>query len=370
MDFFEVVILSFAVQAVFIGFIFIFNRKGDRVAKIIWFIFLFLLSYNLFNSVLYWSCENPKLIKKLSAFYFLPIALVGPLFFLFVKRRITQRKLKLNEVLLHLIPAAIVLISCLGIFLIPAELKEALTKDGIRAQHKSIINPYFLVGFILSSLFFYGLAAYRIYRKYTYKGFEITFWIKTITLVFLGFCTLRTLYFIMVVFNGYKAEYYYTLITGLTLFLGFVTYLGYIHPELFNGRVLKALGSPVKYKNAGFSAKLSIHYKQKLLDGMHKDKLYLNNDLRLNDLSEYLGIARHHTSQLVNEHFQMGFFDLINKFRVEEVVRLLLNNTENLSTIEIAYRSGFNNKVSFYRAFKKFKGVTPTHYLSKHQAST
>ena len=34
-----------------------------------------------------------------------------------------------------------------------------------------------------------------------------------------------------------------------------------------------------------------------------------------------------------------------------------------MKLIDIAYDSGFNNKVSFYRVFKEFEGQSPSEYL-------
>jgi len=39
------------------------------------------------------------------------------------------------------------------------------------------------------------------------------------------------------------------------------------------------------------------------------------------------------------------------------------------TTIEyVAYESGFNSRASFYRAFKKHTGITPTEFLRKKTA--
>ena len=81
-------------------------------------------------------------------------------------------------------------------------------------------------------------------------------------------------------------------------------------------------------------------------------------------LSERLGTSRHNTSQVINEHFQMNFFELINKYRVGEALEILRKDTNsNLSMIDIAYEVGFNNKVTFNKSFKKYAQQTPTQYL-------
>ncbi|MCL6273831.1 AraC family transcriptional regulator [Muricauda sp. 2012CJ35-5] len=98
---------------------------------------------------------------------------------------------------------------------------------------------------------------------------------------------------------------------------------------------------------------------------MQTRKPYLSQELRLDDIAELLNISRHHASQVINENYGLNFFDYVNAYRVEEAKRLLEGNQENdvQSISEVAYQSGFNNRVSFYNAFKKVTNTTPTEYL-------
>ena len=92
------------------------------------------------------------------------------------------------------------------------------------------------------------------------------------------------------------------------------------------------------------------------------EKPFLNRELRLDDLAEALQIGRHHASQVINEHFDANFFDFINLYRVEEAIRLLQEKGNELNLAEIGFLSGFNNTVSFNKAFKKNTGVTPSKF--------
>ena len=96
---------------------------------------------------------------------------------------------------------------------------------------------------------------------------------------------------------------------------------------------------------------------------MEIDKLFTNNDLSLTSLSQRINISQHHLSQILNEKLDVNFFDFVNKYRIEEAKRLL-NCPENSrhTILSIALESGFNNKVSFNSAFKKYTGLTPSQY--------
>ncbi|MEM9648740.1 MAG: helix-turn-helix domain-containing protein [Bacteroidota bacterium] len=119
-----------------------------------------------------------------------------------------------------------------------------------------------------------------------------------------------------------------------------------------------------KYEKTGLSESFSLELKEKLEDIMLTQKPYLNQDFKLDDIADLLNISRHHASQVINENFKMSFYDFTNKYRIEEA-KLHLQDFENKtqSISDIAYECGFNNRVSFYKAFKKITRTTPTTYL-------
>jgi len=65
----------------------------------------------------------------------------------------------------------------------------------------------------------------------------------------------------------------------------------------------------------------------------------------------------------MNAHAGSNFPDYINKYRVKEAKKLLGDNNFSAYTIvAIGLECGFNSKSTFYYAFKKFTGLTPTAY--------
>jgi len=65
---------------------------------------------------------------------------------------------------------------------------------------------------------------------------------------------------------------------------------------------------------------------------------------------------------LINEHFNMTFHQFVNSYRIKEAQELLKSEEER-NIIDIAYEVGYNNKVSFNKAFKKNTDLTPSQYL-------
>jgi ligand-binding sensor domain-containing protein/AraC-like DNA-binding protein len=118
-----------------------------------------------------------------------------------------------------------------------------------------------------------------------------------------------------------------------------------------------------KYKNSTLDPQKAEDCLKKLLYLLDTQKLYKDETLSLNSLSEKLSIAPRYLSQITNELLNKNFRDLINKHRVEEAKEMLLNPGKNdFSILEIAYEVGFNSKEVFNRCFKKYTGMTPSEF--------
>lgn len=103
----------------------------------------------------------------------------------------------------------------------------------------------------------------------------------------------------------------------------------------------------------------------KLEDLFKTGKLYLNENLTLDQLAEELVISRHQLSRILNENYGKSFRDFVNEFRVNEAKRLL--EIDNESTVmRIGFEAGFNNKATFNAQFLRLTGMTPVAYRKIH----
>lgn len=98
----------------------------------------------------------------------------------------------------------------------------------------------------------------------------------------------------------------------------------------------------------------------KLEHAMKKDKLFLQDDLSLKNLSECISETENHISETLSQFLNTKFFQFINGFRVEEAKKAL-DNSDKLIT-NIAFDAGFNSKSTFNTAFKKLVGYSPSAY--------
>ncbi len=100
-------------------------------------------------------------------------------------------------------------------------------------------------------------------------------------------------------------------------------------------------------------------------DYIINNRRFLDNLLSLETLANELRVSTSQLSKLINEQSSKNFNQLINEYRIEYSKDLLQNDDYNQYTItSIALESGFNSKSTFYNAFKKHTGVTPTQYRS------
>jgi AraC-like DNA-binding protein len=99
---------------------------------------------------------------------------------------------------------------------------------------------------------------------------------------------------------------------------------------------------------------------------MSRDHIYLNPDLNLELLANYLGISEKNCSYLLNTGMNENFNQYVNSFRVEAFrKRIQKGDHSDLTLTAIAYECGFNSKSTFNRVFKTSSGLTPSEYVKR-----
>ncbi|EMS83825.1 AraC family transcriptional regulator [Leptospira noguchii] len=100
---------------------------------------------------------------------------------------------------------------------------------------------------------------------------------------------------------------------------------------------------------------------KRLIHIIKEERIYLDEDIRLPDVSEELGISVHQLSFFLNNHLGMNFNNYINQFRVEEAKSMLINDPSR-SVVSVGIAVGFNSNSSFYKAFLKETGMSPKQF--------
>ena len=166
--------------------------------------------------------------------------------------------------------------------------------------------------------------------------------------------------------------------TGLTLLSFAVSFYGYKQTKLENAFVEPeevqkrqsdiAKPTPSKYQKSSLKEEDMKRYLQELIQLMKDEKPYLNGELTIQELSDKLGITKHHLTQILNTKLILNFYAFVNEYRIEEVKQRLSDpRNKNLKIMSIAYDSGFNSKSSFNTIFKSHTGMTPSEFMEKYK---
>lgn len=104
----------------------------------------------------------------------------------------------------------------------------------------------------------------------------------------------------------------------------------------------------------------------KLMHVIEVEKVFLDENLTLPSLAQKLSIHRYQLSQVLNEELNRSFPDFINYYRIEEAKKILEGPKGEHKKISSLLRDvGFNTETAFYKAFKKYTGLTPNQYKNK-----
>ncbi|MET0355946.1 MAG: helix-turn-helix domain-containing protein, partial [Cellvibrio sp.] len=107
---------------------------------------------------------------------------------------------------------------------------------------------------------------------------------------------------------------------------------------------------------------------QKVQTGMEEHKLYLKHNLNIEEFSKRIDLPIKEVSAVINKHYGTNFFEFMNKYRVEEAKRLLLDaSCADMTVLDILLQAGFNSKSAFHRFFNRLVGVSPTEFRKQAQ---
>ncbi len=126
-----------------------------------------------------------------------------------------------------------------------------------------------------------------------------------------------------------------------------------------------------RYARSGLRPEQAEEYLTKLLKIMDEEKLFLNGDLTIHELSVKTGIPRHYITEVLNEKYGRNFFSFVNEYRIREALsRMNDPKYQHYTLLAIAYDAGFNSKSTFNSFFKAYTGKTPSAYRNEMAKSS
>lgn len=358
--------LYVALIGFYVSVIIHFNKKVDRIAKILISSFIFIHSFFILHiclNITNYQYRFPHSYLMSTCFSFL----YGPLLYFYFKRITKQYKFKKKD-LLHLVPTALFLIYILPTYLLSAEEKLALmvgrTENGLNPGDSS--NLEIIVALKLISLMAYGFFIRKLYLSSKEQkeefNLESRIWKRNIYFIHMAYIVCYAGYGILISNNVISGFLYHSQVICMASMVMYIGYCANVQPIVFNGTSsIKNLF--FKYEKSGLTSSLSNELRDSLIKLFDQEKIHKENDLNLEKLADRLNTTRHNASQVINEHFEMNFNELVNRYRISEAKEIFNSDFQkNLNIIDVAYEVGFNNKVTFNKAFKKDTHLTPSEY--------
>jgi PAS domain S-box-containing protein len=121
-----------------------------------------------------------------------------------------------------------------------------------------------------------------------------------------------------------------------------------------------------KYQSSSLRGIDEIRLFTRITNILNIERLFLDPNLSLKSLADALDTNTKYLSQVVNHCSGHNFQNFLNRYRVEEVKRLLCDNEHaHLTLFGIAQECGFKNKSTFYKVFKEITQQTPKEFLAE-----
>ncbi len=281
--------------------------------------------------------------------------LFGPFYFFFIFRLLKNRKLRFWEYLIHFFPASIKTLSLISFFALSSNVKlkiieqSKLSRPGLSSEDQL---------FMLSILLYLIWATWEIFsfRKKITDKTRIN-WLWYLNLVMLGAWVFQALALTLHVYqlNPFPQSDY-LVILGWVVGIYAIGYIQWTKSPLNKIKEQKYVKSGLDY-----DAQNLIY--EKIKEALQVQKIFKDPELNLKSFANSLQVSPHHLSQVINDQFQLSYYDLISYHRIEEAKRILVDpRLQHLTILAISYEAGFNSKSAFNRAFKKMTGKTPSEF--------
>lgn len=373
-----IIILFGAAQGLFLS-VYLFSKPENRTANkwlafLLTFISLHLIEYA--ADITGITLQYPIFIAITYPLLFC----IGPLYYIYCRCLLDKSYKTTFKTILHFLPSLIVLLLMMPFYSMSGEAKinfmSGLAQGGIM---KIPTGQLVFMGVHVAQTVAYVFASFKFIgkKKEALKDFfSNVFVVKKIewlNVFSLYFSIYLLLYFIVVVLltfiNSYQVQLDYVLLLITSISIYAIGYSAISNPEILKTIPEFDLQSSELHKFTPVDTSRNPNrfpeLKEKLIQYMDSNKPYLKSDLKISELANSFSVPAYHLSQLINEEFFVNFYDFINKYRVEEAKKLLIEDTRNYKILAIAYEVGFNSKATFNRVFKKFTDLTPSEFKEK-----
>ena len=95
---------------------------------------------------------------------------------------------------------------------------------------------------------------------------------------------------------------------------------------------------------------------------LQSDHLYRDDTITIEKVARRMKVNKNNLSRIVNGCAGKNFNVYINEYRIQEAVRLMSANPDKFSLEGLGFEVGFSERRSFYNAFRKITGLSPSEF--------
>ncbi|XDD49712.1 helix-turn-helix domain-containing protein [Leptospira sp. WS92.C1] len=289
-------------------------------------------------------------------FFFSSLLAMGPALLLVVGRMLQFTLEKQIPLKRHFLPAYIVVIVELVFFLFPVSARSELIQDAFVNRGRNPISLLIGVGYL--HLTFYCVYSvylfWKVFREIDLHLSRLASWILLITISAIQLSGIGFF------FNLPRLFAFASVL--MTLGNGLVFVFSARYPNFFIS--LKSEFQQKRYEKTQLGGINLDAIRLRLAELMEEERLYRDEELRMQDVAERLLITPHQVSRILNETFGKNFNEFINGYRVQEAKKILLEEPDK-TVLSIGFEVGFNTKSTFNAQFLKIAGMTPAEWRKK-----
>lgn len=325
--------------SIFLGCLFLLKRKKKSISNKFLGLFFLLLSIRL-GKLLVQEYAPDFIVKTYFNIMLAAFLAIGPAVWFYTRTYFSIPTIKKNHWVLHFLPSLF--------FLLAAHSLRQVTGEGIWIMIYWAVQ-FHPIAYVLLSLKF-------LFENSRFKEDVIPvekIWIYSLLATVLCIVGMNILYF-TVDFPFYQVTAVLMITTVyLITFLAFNDMAGIIFGK--SGR---------KYENLNLDNKKTNQIRDKIDSLLKERELFLNEQVKLSDISDELNISSHMVSGVINKSFKMSFPQYVNLLRIRRAQQKLINEHDK-KIITIALESGFSSLSAFNRAFKENSNMNPSDYRAK-----
>lgn len=297
--------------------------------------------------------------------------LFGPMIYFYVYFLKPENKFNFRKIGIHFIP----FVTAFLFYIIPVldannteklKFAEQLFAFNTPTKVLGFLAPFHSILYVVITLLEIRKIVANLKNNFSNVEFANLYWLKYF---FLGVLFQAAVVVILHVFeDSFSFDIKYIMLLSIAVFMILAGYISLKQPEVKSFILKNDDNSPAKkeYKKTALKDEQIDELIEKVKTALEVDKLYLNPKLSLKELSDRTGISTHNLTELINTQMNLSFYDLINNYRIEEIKKLIEDDTEKkYSLLAMAYEAGFSSKTSFNTIFKKIVMMTPSEYRSK-----